>query len=142
MISILPDFIDRETLLIPSTLILKALSNLAFTGILFAGVILIYYLTKFRKVLHQLAPYGRMSLTNYLSQSLIGGFLFYHWGLELYKHTGITVCFLMGIGMFIIQLCFCHWWLRSHRQGPLEWLWEKATWIKTGRYSSATVKNK
>ncbi len=133
LMAILPDFISREALLVPSTLILKSLSNIAFTGILFAGVILVYYLTKFRRVLHQLAPYGRMSLTNYLSQSLIGAFLFYNWGLGLYKYTGITVCFLMGIGMFLIQFFFCRWWLRSHRHGPLEWLWKKATWIKIGK---------
>jgi len=133
LIAIIPDFISREALLTPSTLILKSLSNIAFTGILFAGVILVYYLTKFKSVLHLLAPYGRLSLTNYLSQSLIGAFLFYHWGLELYKHTGITVCFLMGIGMFLIQFFFSNWWVRSHRQGPLEWLWKKATWIKIGK---------
>lgn len=133
LIVIFPDFISREALLVPSTLILKSISNIAFTGILFAGVILVYYLTKFRNVLHQLAPYGRMSLTNYLSQSLLGAFLFYNWGLGLYQYTGITVCFLMGIGVFLLQFFFCRWWLRSHRQGPLEWLWKKATWIKVGR---------
>jgi len=133
LMATLPDFISREALLVPSTLILKSLSNLAFTGILFAGVILVYYLTKFRRVLHQLAPYGRMSLTNYLSQSLFGGFLFYNWGLGLYLHTGITVCILIGIGVFSLQFFFCRWWLRSHRHGPLEWLWKKATWIKIGK---------
>ncbi len=133
LMTLLPDFISREAILVPSTLILKSLSNIAITGILFAGVILVYYLTKFKGVLHQLAPYGRMSLTNYLSQSLIGGFLFYNWGLGLYRHTGITVCFLMGIGVFLLQFFFCRWWLRSHRQGPLEWLWKKATWIKIGK---------
>lgn len=130
LIATLPEFVSRDALLVPSILILKSLSNLAFTGILFAGIILVYYLTKFKNILHQLAPYGRMSLTNYLSQSLIGSFLFYNWGLGLYKYTGITVCFLMGIGIFLIQFFFCHWWLRSHRHGPLEWLWKKATWIK------------
>ncbi|WP_308599692.1 DUF418 domain-containing protein [uncultured Dysgonomonas sp.] len=130
LIATLPEFVIRDALLVPSILILKSLSNLAFTGILFAGIILVYYLTKFKNILHQLAPYGRMSLTNYLSQSLIGSFLFYNWGLGLYKYTGITVCFLMGIGIFLIQFFFCHWWLRSHRHGPLEWLWKKATWIK------------
>lgn len=133
LISTLPDFLSRNALLVPSILILKSLSNLAFTGILFAGVILVYYLTKFKSVLHQLAPYGRMSLTNYLSQSLIGSFLFYNWGLGLYRYTGITVCFLMGIGIFLIQFFFCRWWLHSHRHGPLEWLWKKATWIKIGK---------
>lgn len=133
LIATLPEFVSRDALLVPSILILKSLSNLAFTGILFAGIILVYYLTKFKNVLHQLAPYGRMSLTNYLSQSLIGSFLFYNWGLGLYKYTGITVCFLMGIGIFLIQFFFCHWWLRSHRHGPLEWLWKKATWIKIAK---------
>lgn len=130
LIAILPDFITREALLVPSTLILKSISNVAFTGILFAGVILVYYLTKFKNILHQFAPYGRMSLTNYLSQSLLGAFLFYNWGLGLYRYTGITVCFLIGIGVFLLQFFFCRWWLRSHRQGPLEWLWKKATWVK------------
>ena len=129
LVAILPDFIGRETLLISSTLVFKSISNVAFTGILCAGVILAYYQTKFGKVLHLLAPYGRMSLTNYLSQSLIGGFLFCNWGLGLYRHTGITTCFLMGIGVFFLQYFFCRWWIRSHRQGPLELLWKKATWI-------------
>lgn len=133
LMAVLPDFINSESLLVPSVLLLKSLSNLAFTGVLFAGIILVYYLTKLKSVLHLLAPYGRMSLTNYLSQSLIGGFLFYHWGLELYKYTGITVCFFMGIGVFLLQYFFCRWWLSSHRQGPLEWLWKKATWIKVGK---------
>lgn len=133
LIATLLEFVNRDALLVPSILIFKSLSNLAFTGILFAGIILVYYLTKFKNVLHQLAPYGRMSLTNYLSQSLIGSFLFYNWGLGLYKYTGITVCFLMGIGIFLIQFFFCHWWLRSHRHGPLEWLWKKATWIKIAK---------
>ncbi len=133
--AILPDFISREALLVPITLLLKSLSNIAFTGILFAGVILVYYLTKFKHVLHQLAPYGRMSLTNYLSQSLIGGFLFYNWGLGLYRYTGITACILIGISVFFLQYFFCRWWLRSHCQGPLEWLWKKATWFKTGKLS-------
>lgn len=130
---ILPDFISREALLTPSILILKSLSNIAFTGILFAGIIIVYYLTTFKHVFHKLAPYGRMSLTNYLSQSLVGAFLFYNWGLSLYLYTGITVCFLMGVVVFFLQLFFCRWWLRSHRQGPLEWLWKKATWIKIGK---------
>ncbi len=127
---LLPDFISREDLLVPLSLIFSSLSNIALIGILFAGIILVYYLTKFRSVLARLAPYGRMSLTNYLSQSLLGAFLFYNWGLGLYRHTGITVCFLIGVGVFILQLALCNLWLRRHRQGPLEWLWKKATWIK------------
>ena len=127
---VVPDFIGCEALLVPLSLIFSSLSNLAFTGILFAGIILLYYLTRFGSTLARLAPYGRMSLTNYLSQSLLGAFLFYNWGLGLYRHTGITVCFLIGVGVFILQWALCNWWLRSHRQGPLEWLWKKVTWVR------------
>ncbi len=126
---VIPDFMEREAILTPSSLIFTTLANAAFTGVLFAGIILLYYLTRFGHILRRLAPYGRMSLTNYLSQSLIGGFLFYNWGLGLYQYTGITVCFLMGVGMFLIQLYFSRWWMRSHCHGPLEWLWKKATWV-------------
>ncbi len=129
MIEVLPDFLSRDAILVPLTLIFKSLSNIAFTGILFAGIILIYYLTKIGDMLHKLAPYGRLSLTNYLSQSLIGTFLFYNWGLGLYRHTGITVCFLIGIAVFIAQLYFSNWWLKTHTRGPLEELWKRLTWI-------------
>lgn len=127
--TMLPDFIGREALLTPTSLIVKSLANVAFTGILFSGIILVYYLTHFGNILQRLAPYGRMSLTNYLSQSLIGAFLFYNWGLGLYRHTGITICFLMGVTVVLIQLIVSRWWMRSHNHGPLEWLWKKATWI-------------
>ncbi|MCD7970804.1 MAG: DUF418 domain-containing protein [Alistipes sp.] len=130
---VFPDWVNREALAVPAALILKSLSNLALTGIMFAGVILLYYQTRLRGLLRKLAPYGRMSLTNYLSQSLIGAFLFYNWGLGLYRYTGITVCFLMGVGVFFLQYFFCRWWLKSHRQGPLEWLWKKATWVGTAK---------
>lgn len=62
LINILPDFISREALLVPSVLLCKSLSNIAFTGIMFAGIILVYYLTTLKNVLHKFAPYGRMSL--------------------------------------------------------------------------------
>ena len=131
--SILPDFMNREAILIPSSLIFTTLANAAFTGVLFSGIILLYYLTRFGNVLRRLAPYGRMSLTNYLSQSFIGAFLFYNWGLGIYQYTGITVCFLMGVGMVALQICLSRWWMRSHNHGPLEWLWKKATWIGSSR---------
>lgn len=127
--TILPEFIGREALLIPTSLIVTSLANAAFTGVLFAGIILLYYVTRFGNILQLLAPYGRMSLTNYLSQSLIGAFLFYNWGLGLYRHTGITVCFLMGVAVVLIQILVSRWWMRSHGHGPLEGLWKKATWI-------------
>jgi uncharacterized protein len=131
MVGVLPDFVEREALLVPLTLIFKQLSNLAFTGMVFAGVIVLYYRTRLRGALGRITSYGRMSMSNYLSQSLLGAFLFYNWGLGLYRHTGITVSLLIGVAVLLVQWRLCALWLRSHRQGPLEWLWKRATWIKT-----------
>ena len=81
------------------------------------------------RVLQTFAPLGRMSLTNYIVQSIIGTFVYYSFGLGLYQYTGASFCLLIGILLFVAQLGFCKWWLRHHKQGPLEKLWHKATWI-------------
>lgn len=74
-------------------------------------------------------PYGRMSLTNYISQSILGSFIYYAYGLGVWVYTGATVSLLIGIGIFTLQLLFSRWWLSKHKQGPLEYLWKKLTWI-------------
>lgn len=82
-----------------------------------------------QKWLIRIAPFGKMSLTNYLGQSMIGGLIFYNWGFGLYSHCGHTASFCLGICCIIILYTFCNWWLKSHRRGPFEELWSRATWI-------------
>ena len=83
-----------------------------------------------RKVLHHLCIFGRMSLTNYLLQSIIGSFIFYGYGLACYYKLGITYAVLVGLMMVICQYIFCRFWFSSHPRGPLEGLWRELTWIK------------
>lgn len=111
------------------TVMLNMWKNLAMMLIIVAGVILLYYNTSAKNWLIKIAPYGKMSLTNYLSQSIIGAMLFYHWGLGLYCYCGHAVSFLMGIGMIALQFVFCTWWLKHHRRGPFEELWARLTWL-------------
>jgi uncharacterized protein len=65
----------------------------------------------------------------YISQSVIGGFIFYNWGLGLAKELSVTFSILVGMGIFAIQYTFAYFWLKKHRHGPLEYIWKKATWI-------------
>jgi hypothetical protein len=74
-------------------------------------------------------PYGRMSLTNYITQSIIGVAIYYGYGLCLYRSTGAVATLLIGAAIFIFQLLFSRWWLSKHKQGPFEYLWRKATWM-------------
>jgi uncharacterized protein len=71
-----------------------------------------------------------MSLTNYIAQSILGSFIYYGYGLGLYKYTGASFSILIGSTVIVIQIIFSHWWLKHYGQGPLERLWHKMTWIK------------
>ena len=82
-----------------------------------------------RKTLHHLCIFGRMSLTNYLLQSVIGCPIFCGYGLACYYKLGITYAVLVGITMVIVQYCFARYWFSKHQRGPLEGLWRKLTWI-------------
>ena len=53
-----------------------------------------------------LIPYGRMSLTNYISQSIMGVTIYYGFGLSMYKYAGATGSLLIALLIFTIQLIF------------------------------------
>ena len=103
--------------------------NFSMMWIIVSGVCLLYYRTRARKVLAVLAPYGKMSLTNYLGQSMIGSLLFYNWGFGLYAVSGHTMSICIGLAVVILQIGFSHLWLRHHKRGPFETVWNRLTWI-------------
>ena len=82
-----------------------------------------------RRVLHHLCIFGRMSLTNYLLQSVIGSAIFCGYGLACYRLLGVTYAVLVGLAMVIVQYLFCRLWFSNHQRGPLEGLWRKLTWL-------------
>ena len=123
----LNNFIANKAVAAPATLIVSSLYKFAFMMLLVAATILLYYLSPLKKLLSGIIPYGRMSLTNYITQSIIGSFIFYNWGLHL--KLGHTHSLLVGIGIFAVQFVFACVWFKYHKQGPLEYIWKKATWI-------------
>lgn len=82
-----------------------------------------------------LAPLGRMALTIYIMQTLMGIFLFYGVGLGWGGNIGPTVFFPIAIGMYLFQIAFSHWWFRYYNYGPLEWIWRMLTY---GKYLKIT----
>ena len=125
-----PPMVAQQSLRVPLGIILPSYSNFAFMAILVSGFVLLWFGRgsgmKFQRVF---TPYGRMSLTNYIGQSLIGTFVYFGWGLSMYKYLGSTMSLLVGVDIFALQLFFSRWWLARRRQGPLESLWRKGTWI-------------
>lgn len=125
----LPGFIERRELLTPMGTIVSSLRNFAFMWVLVALIVWGWQMVKVQKVLRVLNPLGRMSLTNYLMQSILGSFIYFGPGLGLYSVLTTTASFGVGILLVGFQILFCTWWLKSHTHGPAEWLWRKATWI-------------
>lgn len=118
-----------QKLSVPLDIIFLTWSNIAFMGMLVALFTLVWFRTGGLAIQRFIIPYGRMSLTNYITQSMIGVFLYYGYGLCLYKTTGATATFLIGLGIVGLQLVWSRWWLARYKQGPFETLWRKGTWI-------------
>ena len=127
--NMLPGFIDNPSIRTPLLLIISSLYKFAFMLLLVSAILFAYYRTRLQRRLAQIVPYGRMSLTNYITQSIFGSLLFYNWGFGLHDDLGITASFLTGILLFILQFSFCRWWMAHHSHGPMEYLWKRATWL-------------
>ncbi len=108
---------------------LNAWRNLAMTMIYVSGITLLYYRTRASKALDGLRYIGKMSLSDYLLQSIVGGFLFYNWGLNLHTVCRHSYSFVLAILFLIVLHFFCRYWTTHHKRGPLEELWYRMTWL-------------
>lgn len=109
----------------------KLYANLGMMMIYICGFTLLYYNTiGGRKALDRLAPVGRMSVTNYMAQSLMGTFVFYGWGLGLAMRGSFLQCALAGIVILLFQIWYSNWWIKRYYYGPMEWLWRMLTWFR------------
>jgi uncharacterized protein len=84
-----------------------------------------------KKWTRPLASAGRMSLSNYLLQSIIGTLIFYSYGLGLYGEVTLTTGTLLAGGIFIIQMILSEIWLSRFRFGPAEKLWRVLSYGKS-----------
>ncbi len=124
-------WISSEAILRPLSTIETSWSNMAFMMVLVSVFVLLFQIQFFHRILKVFSPIGRMSLSNYIIQSIIGSFIYYGFGLGLYQYTGATHCLLIGITLAILQGLFSSWWMKNHPQGPLETIWHKLTWLGT-----------
>lgn len=129
--NVMPEYIQRGAILAPLNVIVGSLKNLSFMLILVIGLLLTFYRSKNKSLFMPFTSYGRMSLTHYIGQSVIGSLLFYHWGFELGRYLGITYSFIFGIVFVLLQMAFSSWWFRTHKQGPFEGLWKRLTWVNS-----------
>ena len=58
---------------------------------------LLYRTARFRRVTDGLRFYGRMSLTNYIAQSVVGALIFFPFGLGLASRCGYALSLVIGV---------------------------------------------
>jgi uncharacterized protein len=104
--------------------------NASMVTFFISGLTLLMYKKAGQKFFFPMAPVGKLALTSYITQTVLGLILFYGIGFGLYGKTSPAMNYLIGIVFFIFQMAFSKWWLRYFNYGPIEWLWRSATLLK------------
>jgi uncharacterized protein len=112
------------------------LSPLIKTGILlntlfYSTLALLFYL-KFERsnLVSHIVKLGKMTLTNYLSVSIVLIVTLYGIGCSLLSVIKIQLLWLMAAFWTVLLMWFSSHWLTNHRYGPAEWIWRQLSWNK------------
>ena len=109
-----------------------------FLGMFYvSAVALLLHKGKLAFCKRQLAPVGRMALTNYLLHSIICTTLFYGYGFGLFGKIAVWQGLLLSLVIFGLQIPFSRWWLTKFNFGPFEWLWRSLTYWKLQPFKKA-----
>ncbi|WP_342508944.1 DUF418 domain-containing protein [Sporosarcina sp. FSL K6-2383] len=97
----------------------------------YVGVLLLLsQIPLFRTAFRPVSKAGRMSLTTYITQSVVATTIFYSYGFGMYGKVDLETGVWIAVGVFVIQVIIAELWLMKFSMGPLEWLWRKATYGK------------
>ena len=89
----------------------------------YAGILFLLC-RKFR--LTALSDLGKMSLTNYISQSLV--LVPICLSFNLFDHITPAIALVIFVVLWILQILFSKWWLKHHQFGPMEGLLRRFTY--------------
>lgn len=73
---------------------------------------------------------GKLSLSVYITQSIMFTFIFMGFGLGLYNKLPLYQSYLIVIIFYSLQVIGCYFYLKKFSKGPIEWLWRKVTYLK------------
>lgn len=92
-----------------------------------APLLSMFYVGFIRKLVEEkphlvlwMKPAGKMSLTIYISQSVITSLIFSPWGLGLFQDLQTWQVFILAFGIWLLLSYFAAQWLKKFTQGPLE----------------------
>ena len=104
--------------------------NTGVTLFYIASIGLLMLKPKWHNRFAPLSYIGKMALTSYLTQTIFGVLLFFHFGWGLFMKTSLIMNILLCCTIFGLQIVFCKFWLQRFNYGPVEWLWRSGTYLK------------
>ncbi|MCO6359287.1 DUF418 domain-containing protein [Roseivirga pacifica] len=97
----------------------------------YVGIIVLFCKASTRSFLaKRLADVGRMSLSNYLLQSILCGFIFYGHGFNLFGDLDRSAQAVFVLAIWVVNIVFSSIWLKYFQFGPFEWVWRSLTYGK------------
>jgi uncharacterized protein len=98
-----------------------------FISFVSAPLLSMFYVGVIRKLVEEkprlvlwLMPAGKMSLTIYISQSVVTSLIFGPWGLGLFQALQTWQVFLLAFAIWLLLSYLAAQWLKKFNQGPLE----------------------
>ncbi|MCU5379244.1 DUF418 domain-containing protein [Bacillus cereus] len=129
-IKILSMFVKHPILL----MLQNGLTPVTMTFFYGSTIILLFHYQKASRLLTYMANMGKMSVSNYLAQSIIATTIFYAYGFGLFGKIGYFFGILLTLGIYTIQLLVSTYWLRKYRMGPVEYVWRLGTYLEKPRF--------
>jgi uncharacterized protein len=93
------------------------------------AVMILCKMPAFRLLKRSLAAVGKMTLTNYVMDTVICGIVFTGVGFSLYGQLERHELFYIAISIWVFKMIASPLWLKFFRYGPLEWLWRSLTYM-------------
>ena len=91
--------------------------------------ILLFVNAQDSKVMNSFASVGRLSLSNYLLQSIICTTIFYGYGLGLFGKLGIAVGVILAVLIYGVQIFISSVYIKRFKLGPAEWVLRKFVYL-------------
>ena len=135
--------LKKCTLLVPVGLLLKAFILWDHKGaILMSGLgayllaigyialfILLFVNAQDSKLMNSFASVGRLSLSNYLLQSIICTTIFYGYGLGLFGKLGVALGVVLAVVIYAVQVFISSVYYKRFKLGPAEWILRKFVYL-------------
>jgi len=124
-------FLRNEQVADPSESIYLISLSASFVA---APLLSMFYVGLIRKLVEErphlvlwMKPAGKMSLTIYISQSVVTSLIFGPWGLGLFQELQTWQVFLLAFAIWLLLAYLAAQWLKKFHQGPLESLMSSMT---------------